>query len=77
MDNIKKLYLPLEASSLLHYLEIPSYLVVDSEHSIGHYEVDEVYAPKILRNLVDLNFANFPTLSGIYDAKFKLDTLPF
>jgi hypothetical protein len=77
MDNIKKLYFPLEASSLLHHLQIPSYLVVDGEHSIGHYEVDEVYAPKILRNLVDLNFANFPTLSGIYDAKFKLNTLPF
>jgi len=77
MDNIKKIILPLEASSLLHHLEIPSYLVYDSEHSAGYYEVDEVYAPKILRNLVDLNFVNFPSLSGIYDAKFKLDTLPF
>ena len=77
MDNIKKLYFPLEAAAILHHLEIPTYLVFDSKNSTGYYEVDEVYAPRILRNLVDLKFIEFPSNTGIYDVKFKLDNLPF
>lgn len=80
MEHIKKISLPLEANSLISYLEIPSRVVALPEEeggAEGYYEVDEVYAPRILRELESLGVIKFPTFSQILETKYKMNSLPF
>lgn len=78
MDNIKRICLPLKAEPLLIHLEIPKLLVYCKEDpSNGYYEVDEVYAPKILRNMDNLKLINYPSIVDIAKMKFNMTNLPF
>lgn len=79
MNNIKRIILPLSAKDFLNYIEIPKLHVYCEETLAGYYEVDEVYAPVILKNMDNLDLLRFPDIDAILEIKCKMNHtfLPF
>lgn len=77
MDNIKRLNLPIEAGDFLDHIEIPKLLIYCEEKSQGYYEVDEIYAPKILRRLESMRMIEYPSIEHFKAETEYWDQLPF